>query len=134
MSTPGAKATAEVAKRLEDLPEQFVDCRDPGIRHAWQRLNNFHTVPGHNEAGTVIKHLGRDTVCMRCDTVKRERFDLTRNGVVKTGTTYDYPQGYLLPGIPRGVTPSTIIYQMQYNKAMAEAANAAAGERPTAER
>lgn len=135
MARTGAKATPEVAKRFTSLPSQFLDCRDPGLRHAWQRLNDFHVQGKSREGGVQITHIARDEVCMRCGTVKHERFERTATGgLYKSGQSYEYPEGYLLPGIPRGVTPSTIVYQEQYNRAMREAANAASYEREHAER
>lgn len=123
-----------IKKKVQNLSDQFLDCRDPGLRHAWMRENDFHTIP-LEQAGKKLAALGREEVCMRCGTVKRERFVVLPGGVLeKISQSYEYPEGYLMPGIPRGVTPSVVVYQEQYRRAMEAAANAKRGERDRAER
>lgn len=137
MATTGNKLNdKQIRAKVKDLNENFLDCRDPGLRHAWMRLNDFHVMEQSVEAGSKgkIVLLGREEVCGRCDTIKRERFQVTKQGVEKIGQSYDYPQGYLMPGVPRGVTPSVIVYQEQYRRAMERVAGASAGQRETAER
>ena len=123
----------QVAERLRQQPTSFVYCRDPGIRHAWMIENDFHDIP-ITQVGRRLAMLGRDEVCARCNTVKRETFVVQKGGVIeKVSTSYDYPDGYQMAGVPRGVKRSTIIYQENYRRAMEAVANAAAGERETAE-
>lgn len=126
-------AHREITKRVKKLSDTFIDCRDPGLRHAWMRENDFHVV-AMQTVGKKIEALGRDEVCMRCGTVKHEKFIVGRNGIEKTGQSYEYPQGYAMPGVPRGVKPSTVIHQEQYRRAMERAAKAEAGQRETADR
>lgn len=116
------KATghAAITKRIKGMTDTFLDCRDPGLRHAWVRENDFHVLEVSQEStgrkrGLIF--LGRTEVCGRCDTRKEERFIVGKSGVEKTGQSYIYPEGYLMPGIPRGVKPSTVIYQEQYRRA-----------------
>jgi hypothetical protein len=131
---PGLKASAEVAKKVKGLTDQFLDCRDPGLRHAWVRENDFHVIKMATTGRRKIEALGRTEVCGRCGTVKNERFINGTGGIEKVGQSYDYPQGYLMPGIPRGVTPSTIVYQEQYRRTMERVAGAARGQREHASR
>lgn len=134
-TTAGPKATAEVAARFTTLPDNFLDCRDPGLRHAWMRLNNFHVVGKQRKDGIgIVQDVRRESVCGRCEAVKTEHFYMSKTGLTKYRNSYHYQEGYLLAGIPRGVTPSLVIYQEQYRRAMEEVAHAAAGERETAER
>lgn len=130
---PGVKSSKEVQKKIEGLSDTFLDCRDPGLRHAWVRHNDFHVIEMQT-VGKKIAALGRVEQCARCGTVKKERFIVGRSGIEKTGQSYEYPEGYLMPGVPRGVTPSTIIYQESYRRAMERVANAEAGQRETSER
>lgn len=112
------------------LPSQYLDCRDPGLRHPWRLVNNLHVIEQTTEGRAKILYLGRTSECERCGCVKDERFIYTKNGIEKQGHSYHYPEGYLLPGIPRGVKPSTIIYQEQFRRAMENAALEAAGGDP----
>jgi hypothetical protein len=116
------------------LSGQFLDCRDPGLRHAWKLVNNMHVVSQTMEGRRKLMHLGRTEECIRCGCIKEERFLYTKDGIEKQGQSYTYPEGYLMPGIPRGVKPSTIIYQEQFRRSMEEAARATPGQRETAER
>lgn len=123
------KASAEVAKKVKSLNDEFLDCRDPGLRHSWHRLNDFHPI-SLAQAGRKLAALGREEQCSRCETVKKERFVVHPGGrLKKIGQSYDYPEGYLMPGIPRGVTPSEIVYQEQYRRTMEKVAKVARGTR-----
>lgn len=124
----------ELEEAVSKLPSEFVDCRDPGLRHAWDLVNNMHVLEQTTEGRRRVMFLGRDEECQRCGTVKHERFIYTKNGIEKSGQTYEYPEGYIMPGIPRGVKPSVVIYQEQFRRSMEEAARALPGERETAER
>lgn len=129
----GPKSSPTVQARITALSDSFLDCRDPGLRHAWMRQDDFHVIQ-MSTVGKKIAALGRNEVCGRCNTVKRERFIVTKGGIEKVGQSYDYPQGYTLPGIPRGVTPSTIVLQEAYRRAMERVANAEKGQRDRADR
>lgn len=131
----GAKSAPAVASRFTELSDAYLDCRDPGFGHDWTRLNDFHTVDTHMEHGSLVTDILREFLCKRCEAVKTEHFYMTKSqGLFKYRNSYVYPEGYLLPGIPRGVTPSKIVHQEQYNRAMRRIAGATADERETAER
>ena len=124
--TKGAKNNPFVKARVKNLPANFLDCRDPGLRHKWDKTADFHVIKMAT-TGKKIEALGRTETCERCGSVKQERFIVGQNGIEKVGHSYDYPEGYLLPGIPRGVMPSTVIYQENYRRANEAAALQAAG-------
>lgn len=120
------QAAALLASALRDLPEKWVICRD--VRHAWAVLNDFHVVGDASD-------IQRELVCMRCETVRFEIYLRQRNGSLeKVSQSYAYPEGYQIPGVPRGVKPSSIVQQEQYRRAMIKAAGAAVSDRETAER
>lgn len=126
MASKEYKAAKELAEALKVLPDNWVVCRD--VRHAWSVLNDFHVV------GTAAD-IQRELVCMRCETVRYETYLRQRNGTLeKTGQSYQYPGGYQIPGVPRGVKPSSIVQQEQYRRAMERVAGAARGEKDVAER
>ena len=131
----GPKSTPEVAGRFTALSDAFLDCRDPGFGHDWKRLNDYHTADTHMEHGSLVTDILREMRCQRCDAVKTEHYYMTKTqGLFKYRNSYAYPEGYLLPGIPRGVTPSQIVHQEQYNRAMRRVAKASKSDRESAER
>lgn len=65
----------------------FVSCRE--LRHAWQYG------PTRRDGQNVTREL----FCLRCDTVRVERFTFERDGYLrKLGNRYVYPDGYALKG------------------------------------
>jgi hypothetical protein len=130
-----AEAQKEIAGRMKALPENYLDCRDPGIRHAWMVDNNFHQVPQVKATSSgSLKMLSRIESCGRCGCVKIEFFSVTSGGIEKVSQKYEYPEGYLMPGVPRGVKQSTVVWQENYRRAMQKVARAARGQRETADR
>lgn len=123
----GTKAARLLRENLQRLPEQWVQCRD--MMHAWAVLNNFHAVGKITRSSIILREL----VCMRCETVRREEYQLTKIGLEKVHQAYSYPTGYQIPGVPRGVKPKAIVQQEQYRRAMEQVANAAVGERETSD-
>ena len=118
---------------LKKLPEKWVMCRD--MRHAWAVLNDFHVPASTPGQKAVTLQIQRELVCMRCETVRYESYERTRDGRLdKVAQGYGYPEGYQIPGVPRGVKPQQIIQAEQYRRAMEKAAGAARGQRETAER
>lgn len=125
----------EMATSFRGLSDKFLDCRDPGLRHKWDRVNDLHVTEQYREGGVQVMYLARTEECERCGTIKEERFVNTRDGgVEKIGQTYTYPEGYSMPGVPRGVKPSVIVYQEQWRRAMERVAGAKPGEREVSER
>lgn len=120
--TKNAPAALLLAESLKALPSNWVMCRD--VRHAWSVLNDFH-VTGKQGGFPVIQ---RELVCMRCETVRYEWYEQTKVGLDKVGQSYGYPEGYQIPGVPRGVKPQSIVQQEQYRRAMEAVAGAKRGE------
>lgn len=106
-----------LANALQDLPENWLICRD--MRHAWEVSQDFHVV---KQTGTKVQHLRRTLSCLRCETLRNERYIISRYGVEKEGQSYTYPDQYQLEGIPRGVKPSSIVQAEQYRRAMEKVA------------
>ncbi len=136
MTTPKKYDDQAVAKvlgnALKALPDKWVACRD--MRHAWATENDFHVVPQSTVGGRSM-HVGRDLVCMRCETRRHEVYLSVKGGrLEKVGQSYEYPEGYQIAGVPRGVKPQQIVQAEMYRRAMEKVARAAKGERETAER
>ncbi len=126
--TEGSKAAKRLADNLKTLPDSWVQCRD--MMHAWAILNDFH-VAGKINRVSIIK---RELVCMRCGCVRFEDYEMTKWGLNKVGQQYNYPAGYQIPGVPRGVKPKAIVQQEQYRRAMEKVANAERGQTEAAEK
>lgn len=125
-------AVSALKKGLKALPEKWVMCRD--MRHAWAVLNDFH-VPASSGVAKGLLQIQRELVCMRCETVRYESYERTRDGRLdKVSQGYTYPDGYQIPGVPRGVKPQQIIQAEQYRRSMERVAGAARGQTEKAER
>ena len=66
-----AQAVDRFTQKLQEIPETWVMCRD--MMHAWSVLNDFHVV---GREGKVV-FIRRELVCMRCETVRHEDYDLS---------------------------------------------------------
>ncbi len=115
--------TAE--SKLEVLDDNFLACRD--IRHLWEVTRDFYVYEMAHEAskktpkGALI--VARDLKCPRCKTLRREVYVQRTWGIEKIRNTYSYASGYRVHGIPRGVTPSNVIHNIQYRRSMERLAN-----------
>lgn len=107
----------EIAEKLQDLPSEFLACRDSGLRHQWHLVTDFHVVPAEQVRGT-ISHIQRKEECLRCGGTKTEKFALLEDGITKVGEAREYPEGYLLEGgIPRGVKRSSVVWGEGFRRA-----------------
>lgn len=119
----------EVESIIEDLPENFYACRD--ISHKWDVVNDFYVYRQYQERkGSRSMFVARDFQCERCGSTKREVY-LARKvrGLERVATTYDYPAGYLVDGLPANVNPRRIIEQIKYRHAMERVAGASKSDR-----
>jgi hypothetical protein len=113
-----------LAKSLANLPDEFLICRDPSIGHDWKETEGLHVAP-QTTVGRAVTCIRRSAECARCTTTKIERFVLMKSQGVerleKTGTDVRYPEGYQLPGVPRGVKPAGIVRAEQYRRVLGKA-------------
>lgn len=123
-------AQIDIAEAFEALPENFLDCRDPGIRHQWDKTADFHAIPAE-QVGRKLANLARTEECLRCGAVKRERFILVDGRIRKVSQSTDYPDGYLLSGtgVPRGVKRSEVVWSENYRRATEKMAQQANGRK-----
>lgn len=130
--TATTKAVNTLRAGLKKLEDHQLACRD--MRHAWAVEQDYHVEAGQS-VGKKIQSIKRVLVCMRgCETRRVEHYHATKYGLDKVAQHYDYPDGYQIPGVPRGVKPSVVIQQESYRRAMEKIANAAKGETETAEK
>jgi hypothetical protein len=127
-----------LARSLTALPDKYLDCRDPSTGHDWKLLEDYHVTP--------LKTVGRRVICIqrkfqcdRCSAVKTERYTQgSHNGVARLERlgvpSIDYPEGYQIPGVPRGVKPAEVVRAEQYRRSLEKAVKAKRGQRATAER
>lgn len=136
MAAPQKSATDKVAargfaKRLQALPDAYLECRD--MRHAWYISHDFHVAPDTIEGGRVVL-LDRVLSCERCPGKRTQHFKQGRYGLEKLGETRYSPSSYRIPGVPPGVRTQIIVQQESYRRSLEKAVGAKKGQRATAER
>lgn len=127
------EAQKRVAKGLRTLPDNFLDCRD--LKHSWRKINNYRPREMHTEGGKAKTRISpllyRTLECVRCAT---QRTDVIyARTFERLSVSYDYPEAYTMPGVPRGVKSSTILRQEAVRRANMEAAKATPDQREAAE-
>lgn len=114
--TVDRKAVTDLRAGIKGLNDTQLECRD--MRHAWKVEEPYHVEPSQH-AGRRIEAVRRVLVCMRgCEVRRVEHYASTRGGLDKISQHYVYPEGYEIPGVPRGVKPSIIIQQESYRRFM----------------
>lgn len=108
-----------LANALMQLPENWLMCRD--MRHAWTVMNDFHVT---DRKGRLASEIRRDLRCLRCETVRREVYHQTANGLEKAHQMYGYPEHYQMKGVPRGNKPQALVQEEQFRRTMEKVAAA----------
>jgi len=119
-----------LANALETLPDEYLICR--GQRHRFNLEEDFHVPTSATLVGRQAKAAGdieRHFRCERCEVLRIERYERTRDGIVPAGGALyrEYPDGYVLSGlgIPRGVKPSGVVQSEEFRRSMSKVAKAA---------
>lgn len=89
---------------LPSVPGRYLECRD--LMHAWEVIDDFRAVP---ETKDSYGYIERTVCCMRCEAVRTERYQETKDGLIRTRTKYEYPAGYTLDELPSGPKPVSIV-------------------------
>jgi hypothetical protein len=76
------------ARRLGDLPDTYVECRD--MRHSWGRRGGYQEVTGSKNL------VARDLECSRCGCVRTDVINVSTFD--RVSTAYHYPDGYTVKG------------------------------------
>lgn len=109
------QAAANLANALQDIPDNYLDCRQ--FKHAWRIAEEF--VP-FTVKGSRITHLRTKLECMRgCGVEGIEIYTVTAaRGLdrIKRYVSYANAPGYQLVGIPRGVKPLSIIQEERFRR------------------
>lgn len=69
----------------------FLDCRDMG--HSWERASDTT-----KERSGGIVSFSRALRCVRCGTVRQDRYSVGVDAVSAKGKRYTYPKGYVVKG------------------------------------
>ena len=105
-----------VKNGLKNQPNDFLACRD--MRHAWDVSTDYFLAEDDN---CIIRELE----CMRCHACRRDSFQIARDRrLVRNGTSYTYPEGYLMKGVPRGNKSQDLVRGEIYRRMLAQAAEA----------
>lgn len=115
-----AQAAKVLTTALQALPDNYLECRD--MRHAWYVEEDFHVV---KSLGTRPIEVQRVIGCRRCTSKRVEHYQPGLNHrLVKVSQNIKYAPGYLLHDVPRGNKPSSLINQVQFERAMERVAQA----------
>lgn len=108
------KAATTLAEALENLPDEFIRCRD--LRHSWDVLNDFHVAI---HVGQKIQEIHRDLICLRCTATRKEVYHRgAYGGLLKVSNSYKLPKGYQIHGVPRGNKPASIVQGEMYRRTL----------------
>jgi hypothetical protein len=131
----GTKVYEAAIKKTSDT--NFM-CRQ--MKHAWTRKPGTNVQVNLPVTRGDLPTITTIYVCMRgCGVIRKDRLTVKQISVGnyrvidKAAPIYEYPDGYRIPGIPRGVRPSIILQQEYVRRANEEIANAMAGERERSE-
>lgn len=125
---------APLLEALTHLPDSYLMCRD--VRHAWDVSTDYYVTASKGTRPTEIQ---RTLTCLRCGTLRVERYLPTRNaGLDKVGQTYRYPGArpdderpryqFTEKGITRGNKPSSLIQGEAYRRSLERQAGSRRGE------
>ena len=76
---------------VTDLQDDYLDCRD--LQHGWVYASDIDVKT--SRTGRVVGFT-RSLRCTRCDTVRRDKYDVEQNVPVLASRSYDYPEYYLM--------------------------------------
>jgi hypothetical protein len=88
-----AERTKKVTTTLDDLQDDYLECRD--LRHAWRRSSLHDIEVTRNTSGKIIEFT-RVITCSRCGTERHTTFQVPSMMIVRN--RYAYPSGYMLVG------------------------------------
>lgn len=127
-------ANTKISEEQEARIKRYSECRD--MRHAWAIENDYHVYKQYQEAkGSRSMYVARDLVCMRCTTIRHEIYLATKTrGLERVSTSYAYPAGFLMDGIPSGASSQSILAQIRYREAMEAVAHASKSDRERGDR
>lgn len=143
-AAPAKKATsAEIQKgqreftaAIQTKPVAHVRCR--AMRHAWTQKNVIRLREPQTRRDLPVLII--DFECERgCNVVRHDMLVVRKLGnnqyriIERLKPTYDRPDDYQIPGIPRGVQPSTILWQEYVRRQAEQIARAEPGDRSTPE-
>lgn len=102
----------ELIQALMQVPEAELLCRDPGLRHKWEREENFHLIQAVFR-GVSRRMVARDTICERCGKLKQERWTIGRDDVLDKAGNYYSRYEVQLRGF-RGRVPAVAVWTAGY--------------------
>lgn len=111
--TVDRRTKARVQRAYADMPDEFLLCRDPAIKHRMNTVNDLHP---HTWGGDPRFLIARDMECERCGTTRKDVFEVEKDTVTKIRSSYHWPAGYLIHGVVQGIKPSVLVYTEMYQR------------------
>jgi hypothetical protein len=97
---------------LAGMPSAGFACRD--MMHAWTPHHQYYLAEDAHGP-----YIGRTLQCTRCETLRHEKYTVENDTLLKESQSYEYPEGYILTGIPQGQKPRRMIAQELYKRSRA---------------
>jgi hypothetical protein len=95
----------EYRDKLHEYREDFLECKD--VRHHWQVTEPYHNVDR--------KHVVRVLRCSRCGAERTDNYAVVSSGrLARMGSTYRYPQGFAMRGLPQAERLSEVVRYESY--------------------
>jgi hypothetical protein len=127
-----SEGRARLASEISKKSATVLKCRS--LRHAWDQQNAARLINPQTRRDLPLLRI--DFRCERgCDVVRhdylivRKLSDGSLSVIERLPTSYTYPEEYPIPGIPRGVQSSTIIWQEFVRRQAEKIAHINPGER-----
>lgn len=103
-------AVQHFSKRLHDMPNAFIQCRD--MRHAWEVVRSYHL--DTTAEGKKPQYVSRQLECNRCGCVRTDVLNVRTFD--KVATSYDYPEGYTILGNKVGRGTANLVRRAVYER------------------
>jgi hypothetical protein len=114
----------DLINQLMEVPEDELACRDPGLAHKWDLVEDFHVIQSRYR-GVGMRMIARDSACGRCGKTKQERWVIGAGDLlVKTGNHYSAYE-VQMHGFSRGRLRASSVWTAGYRKAVAKGAQKA---------
>lgn len=107
-------SVGEYRDRLHNYSQKFLLCKD--IRHVWKVETPYSSFPKNPD------WVQRVLVCSRCGTVRTDNFHLDQatQRMQRGASSYRYPAGFSMRGLPQERNLSEIMRYETYLRALAQ--------------
>ena len=111
---PAHMTLKDFRTRLASYDNDYLLCKD--MRHRWRLIQSYERQPN----GWVTRVLE----CERCATVRTDNYAILNNQrLARAGSSYRYPEGFSMRGLPEAENLSEVVRYEAYRRALNGAKN-----------